>query len=692
MKRKRIIALLISFLFSLSSLLTCYAEEGTDVNIGSKDPFWANNYASEIERISTRCARISLVKTSDNTIVDRLNICDAPYSESKKYNVVSKMTKMEIANYNGEIPPVIEQSIAKGYTGADIMYPEQVSLPQLIIEKGQSVASFSDSLTNWFNNKDNTNNILMCFGGDEEFQKLWNNKELCLLIEPMIAIVETSSSFIIFTKHETSIFTCAEVGVMSNNGCRFETTGSKNYDESMYKALPFSCFKVSEGLITSIPPYDISSSNGFCTTSEDYIDMIECLGCFELATKGEAPPPVAVAREPKEIEYYTNTWVITGTYVSSTRGFPYQSHTPRTNEDLDAKNNCLNGNLARITYSFDSTEELDLETYTQSLAIPENGTAITWVKWKTPSYPCNVSLHIQSNSSDARLEDTDIEFNIIDPEYNTYPPNTEGTDRNDYFTVPNIAKGSWDLGEKTSLSWSTYNYNWHYYWVWGCSRTRDEDGDLTEYGYSSDWDDDYVCDAHTCPENSENHTCPTGRCHGVKQDWGWVEWTEVKHTASLNVDNIDLKRSSHSPNTNNSDYSIKSGYGIELDLDTQINNKVGGSTKTINSDNSEMTPPQFMETYLPEYKFEDYEIVSKKNLDENYTANNHFNFPINPYSQFEQNCHFTPIWYPDGKYVVGIRVSQCWTPAGMLYKCIYDTSIDINGNAYDDWHIRPEMN
>ena len=98
-----------------------------------------------------------------------------------------------------------------------------------------------------------------------------------------------------------------------------------------------------------------------------------------------------------------------------------------------------------------------------------------------------------------------------------------------------------------------------------------------------------------------------------------------------------------------------------------------------------------METFLPEYHYETYEIVSKTDIESEDTTSS-FTFPINPYSQFEQKCHFTPIWYPNGNYVVGVKIGQCFCPTGMLYICLDDISININGNAYDDWHIAPERN
>ena len=372
-------------------------------------------------------------------------------------------------------------------------------------------------------------------------------------------------------------------------------------------------------------------------------------------------------------------------------GFPRQSYTPGTGQDLDAKNGCLNHKLAEITYTFECDEELEIEQYTHKLAIPEKSKAISWVKWKTPKKPCQVLLKVSANSDDAKLGYETKLFEIVDPLDGTYPPNTEATDRNDNFNPPTKAKGEWNIGTNNTLTWSTYTYNWHYYWVWGCRTTKIGDT-LSEWGLSPDWDSDHICDAHECPQNDDDHTCPTGRCHGVKQDWGWVEWQEVKHTATLSVDDEYLHRSKNSPNTNNSDKSIKSGYGIEFDLDTKIVHKIDGSNNQMNRNNNYIVPPQFMEMYLPEYNYETYKIVSKNDIDEECKSNNHFNLPINPYSQFEQNCHFTPIWYPDSKYVVGIRVSQCYCPAGMLYYSNDSNYINIEGNAYDDWHIAPQKN
>ena len=688
---KKIPLYLAIFIILLNNII--YAN--SDVNIGSSDPFWAgqnpSQWSSEIERVSTRCARISLWEVESGKRINVKNICDISYNESKEYLSISNLTKVDIAKNANSLPREIEESINKGCPVSTILYEDQVSLPELIIQHGQSAEDFCNSLKAWFSEESNVMSIYRCFNTTDDYLEKWNRRELCMLIEPMLAIVHTTG--ILFVKHKTTLYTCAEIGILSKFGCKLNTNGSKNYDESCYKALPFSCFKVEAGFLQAVPPYNPDNYTGFCTTETDFIDMVKSLGCFELAIEESEQQPIATPPIAQHIEqevvtqkFYTDTYVITSDMVSSSMGFPRQSYTPATNQDLDAKNGCLNGRLAQITFTFTCDEDLEIHNYTQSIAIPQNGQAVSWVRWRTPSKPCLVFLDITTNSEDAVLRTKEMIFEIID-EKTLYPPNAEATDRNDDFDPPDKAYGSWNDGSETENSWATFNYTWHYYWVWGCRRTQDDDGNLTEWGTTEHWDEDYVCDAHTCPDNAENHTCPTGRCHSIQQDWGWVEWTKVIHTATLEVENVELVRSKNSPNTNNSNYSIKSGYGIEANVNTYITNKVDNTNKAINYNNKEITPVQVLETYMPEHEFKKYTIVSK---DDSYYPDKTLHFPVNPYSQFEQHCHFTPVWYPDSDYVMGLRIGHCYTPAGELFICINDTKININGNVYDDWHIAPE--
>lgn len=51
------------------------------------------------------------------------------------------------------------------------------------------------------------------------------------------------------------------------------------------------------------------------------------------------------------------------------------------------------------------------------------------------------------------------------------------------------------------------------------------------------------------------------------------------------------------------------------------------------------------------------------------------------------NVHFTPLWYPDGDYIVRAELSDMWTPSGMMKKEYKSNRIIIKDSAYDDWYV-----
>lgn len=63
-----------------------------------------------------------------------------------------------------------------------------------------------------------------------------------------------------------------------------------------------------------------------------------------------------------------------------------------------------------------------------------------------------------------------------------------------------------------------------------------------------------------------------------------------------------------------------------------------------------------------------------------------FVFKTNKYSTYNSRVHFSPIWFPDGKYAVYGEVIDLWTPDGMLRINLNDDVI-INGDLFQDWHI-----
>jgi hypothetical protein len=57
-------------------------------------------------------------------------------------------------------------------------------------------------------------------------------------------------------------------------------------------------------------------------------------------------------------------------------------------------------------------------------------------------------------------------------------------------------------------------------------------------------------------------------------------------------------------------------------------------------------------------------------------------FYINPYSVTHQRLHYTPIWFPDGKYTLWAQAFYAWSPAGQLYANTLD-NVTISGDMYD---------
>lgn len=55
---------------------------------------------------------------------------------------------------------------------------------------------------------------------------------------------------------------------------------------------------------------------------------------------------------------------------------------------------------------------------------------------------------------------------------------------------------------------------------------------------------------------------------------------------------------------------------------------------------------------------------------------------VNPYSVTGSRLHYTPLWFPDGEYVVWIQAFYAWSPVGQLYEHKID-ALTISGDMYD---------
>jgi len=117
------------------------------------------------------------------------------------------------------------------------------------------------------------------------------------------------------------------------------------------------------------------------------------------------------------------------------------------------------------------------------------------------------------------------------------------------------------------------------------------------------------------------------------------------------------------------EYSYQTYYGELLQFDTDVD-LVGRSAES-----------RYLLTANGGSKFYDEAIERPAGMtDEEYAV----------YSELNQSekcrVHFTPVWYPDGKYQIVLCMFDAWTPAGELW--FYKTyDIEIKGSIYDTWYV-----
>lgn len=168
------------------------------------------------------------------------------------------------------------------------------------------------------------------------------------------------------------------------------------------------------------------------------------------------------------------------------------------------------------------------------------------------------------------------------------------------------------------------------------------------------------------------------------EEWVYAnnEYTLKTYNLNLSADNIatpDMNSPSHK--LEDTSYHMRSGYGIWVDVQTQVTND-GASAGAY-------TLPQNATMHLPEYRYrsaeQEFRTLERVNENSFFFAENE-NAKTNTGTSDNRRIHFTPLYYPDGEYSMKAYVFDCWTPMGML--SVIDTdSVNINGDMYDDWYI-----
>lgn len=257
---------------------------------------------------------------------------------------------------------------------------------------------------------------------------------------------------------------------------------------------------------------------------------------------------------------------------------------------------------------------------------PSGDSQLAWVKWTTPDTEQDMVIDVIVNGPGSTTKSI-INVKVVDLGKNP-PPNPVADDRNDSFSHSSVPNRE----EKTNANWSIWSPWWRAYWVW----------------HSTGEDSGYWC------------------------DHGWWEFDLDQYTARLSSD-MSIINDSKNPTASGS--AFKSGYGI--------NQTVTGNVSSNQS--SAITYAQNAVSYFPEFRYETYwrllERVSGG-------SNARFEFKKNNYSTYKNRTHFTPIWMPDGEYIVNTWLIDAWTPDGMLSMNLTDT-LTIKGNLWQDWHIAP---
>ena len=164
--------------------------------------------------------------------------------------------------------------------------------------------------------------------------------------------------------------------------------------------------------------------------------------------------------------------------------------------------------------------------------------------------------------------------------------------------------------------------------------------------------------------------------------WQWENGDFVKKHYGIGIPKTSTESLTPDPNSNSTYksgyWTMKSGYGVWLEA---VNSVCGVSGYAIPS-SSAYTTPQFAYAAYPEFGYGyGANVCTTLRVQSNYW---YFSSPNSP------KYHYTPIYFPDGTYVVEIVKSDMWTPAGMISAVSTTKPITIKDSAYDDWFVGRE--
>jgi len=129
----------------------------------------------------------------------------------------------------------------------------------------------------------------------------------------------------------------------------------------------------------------------------------------------------------------------------------------------------------------------------------------------------------------------------------------------------------------------------------------------------------------------------------------------------------------------NGNWTMKSGYGVWLEVDDLLL----GISGYLSPASSAYTSTQYAYALYPEYGYQ----FGANKCTTLYLNDYQWCFNKLNYTKTNKEYHYTPLYFPDGKYIVKVVKSDMWTPSGMIQSIDTTKPITISGNAYDDWYI-----
>lgn len=360
-----------------------------------------------------------------------------------------------------------------------------------------------------------------------------------------------------------------------------------------------------------------------------------------------------------------------------------------------------------VSYKIKTTSGSTIKSGTVNITCPAGGEeAMGWIKWHTPRREQSVVITLESKRDTLILLDENgdqcekliINADIAKVKEST-PPDPQVSDtRPSWQKIYSQSSVQDRISEYVSnnslqeLSWYTWSIgaSWTQHWDWTDKRVSVITGGMTDP--SSDtpyWDAETKTEDITFTSwGVDNHyfaSATAERMSGKfyigavlisKADLQLEKVTySVSMSAEATISPSDYcKTATYSES--NGKYTMKSGYGIQINVDTHLS-----------GDTQYCTGSQTANVLFPEFNYNRHNTTLYNRLLEK--VNGSFVFKKNKYSTYNDRVHFTPIWFPDKKnYTVYVEVFDVWCPAGQLSVRLTD-QIYIKGNVYDDWHIAP---